>query len=203
MSTQEGIAVLIMRSSVLRIRSNAAESAQYLYGSSAAQPTDHNDWRKIAFYNIGWRSGDKKHTTDDLAKDINYLVATKPLDAIGISEVLNLRDDHLHERREIIMQPLLVARNDKAAQPAWEGRCDGHYIFLWNTSTLHPKMYEFIGCDIREHPWRRAQYMQSIYPNLQNRPPLHLIHCHSPVNPNLSDDRKKASFLIFLTNFSF
>ena len=171
-----------------------AEAAEFLHGSSVARTAEPGNWRKLAFYNIGWAHTSKKHTKKVLTDEIMTLVAKKDLDAIGISEVFNLKDDVFHAERQSIMEHLLGALNGSAAQPAWAGRCDGHYIFIWDTMTLHLNEYEFIGCGIAEHPWRRAQYMQFKYPDLQNGPLLHLLHRHSPSSENTKFTSSRRSF---------
>ena len=62
------------------------------------------------------------------------MVQHKCVDAVGISEVFNIRKD-LKERRLEIMDRLLVALNRSAVQPGsmvavWTGRFDGHDIFF-------------------------------------------------------------------------
>ena len=37
-----------------------AESAEYLFESSAARPASSNNWCRLAFYNIGWDAKSKK-----------------------------------------------------------------------------------------------------------------------------------------------
>ena len=88
------------------------------------------------------------------------------------------------------MNELVVALNDSAEQPVWEGRADVHYICLWNTTKLILKDYEVVSCGIHEHAWRRAQYFQfAVVPDGE---PLHVYHNHSPQsNKNLTNGRKK------------
>ena len=75
-------------------------SAEYMFGSSAAQPADHSGWRRLAFYNIGWNKTSKKHNMTLLAQEIWNIVHAKCIDAIGISEVFNLRDDTMRKERK-------------------------------------------------------------------------------------------------------
>ena len=172
--------------------SHHGAEAIILHGSSAAQPADHNAWRRISFYNIGWDASSKKHTAEMLAGEITDLVAVKGLHAIGLSEVFNLQnDEHLHDARQNIMQSVLTS----LGKAVWEGRCDGHYIFLWNKIAMQLKRYEYIDCGIIEHAWRRAQHFQFQYPGCQDEPSLHLIHCHSPSSHgNLTNDRRTKIF---------
>ena len=100
-----------------------------------------------------------------LATEILNMVHRKGIHGLGLTEVHNLRDDSLKEKREIIMHHLLATLNSSAARPAssthsdghlviddnvtqlvWAGRCDGHYIFLWNTVKLLLTHYEFVSC---------------------------------------------------------
>ena len=76
-----------------------------------------------------------------------------------------------------------------AEQPAWEGRTDVHYIFLWNSNRLRLVNYEVISCGITEHPNRRAQYFE--LHSTENDFPLHLYHNHSP-SPHLTVPRRKT-----------
>ena len=55
----------------------AVESAEYTIGSSAARPAAHDDWRRLAFYNIGWQETDKKHTMTWLPNEIYNIVNTR------------------------------------------------------------------------------------------------------------------------------
>ena len=80
------------------------------------------------------------------------MVIAKGADAIGISEIYNLRDTHLAEKRQIIMSYVLSTLNDSAQQPVWRGQSDGHYMFLWNTEKLRLKMYKYISCEVEEAP---------------------------------------------------
>ena len=67
------------------------------------------------------------------------MVQKLTLDAVGISEVYNLKDNDKRDERQIILQHLLSSLNSSAARPAssaWEGRSDGHYIFVWNSNRL-------------------------------------------------------------------
>ena len=75
-------------------------SAEYMFGSSAARPADHSGWRRLAFYNIGWNKTSKKHNMTLLAQEIWNIVHAKCIDAIGISEVFNLRDDTMRKERK-------------------------------------------------------------------------------------------------------
>ena len=144
----------------------AAEPAEYISGRSAVKPADGIPlWHRLAFYNIGWGSESKipLHTKEGLAKEICDMVQELNLDAVGISEVYNLKDDHNHDERQKILRHLLSSLNSSAARPAssaWVGRSDGHYIFVWNSNKLVLKDYEFVSCGIKKHPWRLCQYLE-------------------------------------------
>ena len=179
-----------------------AEPAEYISGRSAVQPADGIPlWHRLAFYNIGWGNKSKKpdHTKEGLAKEICDMVQELTLDAVGISEVYNLKDDDKHDERQIILRHLLSSLNSSAARPAssaWVGRSDGHYIFVWNSNKLVLKDYEFVSCGIKDHPWRRCQYLKFQCADSLDTPPLHVIHNHSPSSRNsvLTDERRKHVF---------
>ena len=80
------------------------------------------------------------------------------LDAVGISEVYNLKEVDKHGERQMILGHLLSSLNSSAARPAssvWVGRSDGHYIFVWNSNKLVLQDYAFVSCGITEHSWRK------------------------------------------------
>ena len=173
------------------------EPAEYISGSSAVPPAGGWLWLRLAFYNIGWDYKSKKsiHTQEGLAKEICDMVQELTLDAVGISEVYNLKDDDKHDERQVILRHLLSSLNSSAARPAssdWAGRSDGHYIFVWNSNQLVLKDYEFVSCGINEHSWRRSQYLQFQSAVLLTSLPLHVIHNHSPSSSNsiLTDNRR-------------
>jgi hypothetical protein len=173
-----------------RPRNTAPREAEYVRGSSAEQPAARGITHKLAFYNVGWQATDKKHNAAWLAREIKEIVSQKNVDAIGISEVFNQKDNHLKDRRENIMLELLRELNQRSAErPAWEGRTGVHKIFLWNSRRLRLLDYEVVSCGIQEHPWRKSQYFQ-----LQAKGsdfPLHVYHNHSPTT-NLTLGRKKT-----------
>ena len=119
-----------------------AEPAEYMSGSSAVQPANGIPlWQRLAFYSIGWNKDSKKpvHAKEGLAKKICDMVQELNLDAVGTSEVYNLKDDDKHDERQIILRHLLLSLNSSAARPAssaWVGRSDGHYLFVWNSNKL-------------------------------------------------------------------
>ena len=96
---------------------------------------------RLAFYAIGWKISSKetRHTMANLGKEICDIVRDKGVDAMGISEAFNLRDDH-HKKRQDIMKHLLSRLNSSAGQPAtsadssaeqpaWTGQCDGCLLY--------------------------------------------------------------------------
>ena len=108
-----------------------AEPAEYISGTGSVQHANGIPlWHKLAFYKIGWQSTSKKpgHTKEGLAKEICDMVQELTLDAVGITEVYNLKEDDKHDERQIILRHLLSSLSSSPAQPAWEGRSDGHYI---------------------------------------------------------------------------
>ena len=130
-----------------------SKPAEFLKGHRDAQSVGDVVWQRLAFYNIGWNHESKKphHTKEHLAREICAMVKAKALGAVGISEVFNLKDKTLHDERLVIMQYLLLQLNGSAAQPAssnatidflslaqhaWRGKCDGHYIFVWDSNKL-------------------------------------------------------------------
>ena len=77
-----------------------------------------------------------------------------------------------------MLQLLRELNQGSAEQPAWEGKTDVHYIFLWNSSSLHLLDYQVLSCGIPEHPWRKSQYFQLQAKGVDF--PLHVYHNHSP-----------------------
>ena len=133
------------------------------------------------------------------------MVHSKCVDGVGISEVFNLKDD-LWQRRQDIMQHIVSKLNSNAVRPAtssdsssapplWTGRSDGHYIFIWNSSRLLLKVYDYISCGVTEHIWRKTQYFQFQCAESPDDPPLHVCHNHSPSSKNetLTLERKKTN----------
>ena len=117
---------------------------------SATQPAVQGPSHKVTFYNAGWNEPSKKHNAVWLTRKVSDIVTKRNVDAIGISEVFNQRDD-LKDRREVIMSELLHHLNQcSAEQPAWEGRTDAHYIFLWNLNSLPLVDCDVVSCGITE-----------------------------------------------------
>ena len=112
-----------------------AEPAEYISGTGSVQHANGIPlWHKLAFYKIGWTSTSKKpgHTKEGLAKEICDMVQELTLDAVGITEVYNLKEGDKHDERQIILRHLLSSLSSSAGRPAssaWVGRSDGHYIF--------------------------------------------------------------------------
>ena len=107
---------------------------------NAALPAGYSEFHRLAFYNIGWNPFSRKawHTMDGLATEICDMVHDKCVDAVGICEVFNLRDDSCWQRRQDIMKHVVRKLNSSAEQPAtsadhsaeqpaWKGQSDGHY----------------------------------------------------------------------------
>ena len=158
-------------------------------------PAGYSEFHRLAFYNIGWNPFSKKgwHTMDGLATEICDMVHDKCVDAVGICEVFNLRDDSCWQQRQDIMEHVVwklnttaTSADNSAEQPAWKGQSDGHYIFAWNSNRLLLTSYEYISCGIAEHPWRMAQYLQfqPAQSHYHSRVSLHVCHNHSPSSRN-------------------
>ena len=122
--------------------------AEYMAGASLQPPGSRKDltappdgycgFYRLAFYDIGWKisSKERRHTMVNLGKEICDIVRDKGVDAIGITQVFDPRQVNHWQKRQGIMKHLLRGLNSSAAQPAWTGQCDGHYIFVWNSSRL-------------------------------------------------------------------
>ena len=164
---------------------------------SAEQPA--GVFYRCAFYNIGWNSKDKQkhHSKENLATEISNLVCEKHVDAVGISEVFNLREENMSQERQAIMDHVLSKLNiinpSRAAQPAWKGRCDGHYIFVWDSNRLVLELAEYVSCGIDADAWRKAQYLKFHCADSQGQPPLHVCHNHSPSSKKSKLGRKNEN----------
>ena len=77
--------------------------ASYMGSGSAEQPAVESQTHKLAFYNVGWNATSKKHNADRLALEVSDIVTERNVDAIGISEVFNQRDDDLKNFKENII----------------------------------------------------------------------------------------------------
>ena len=162
--------------------------ATYMVSGTAAQPAVQGPTHKLAFYNVGWVTSSKKHNAAWLAREVSDIVTKRNVDAIGISEVFNQREN-LEDRREDIMSVLLGHLNQgSAGQPAWEGRTDIHYIFLWKSNRLGLVNYEVVSCGIMNEPRRKCQYFE-FQPEGSNVP-LHVYHNHAPTT-GLTLNKKK------------
>ena len=150
----------------------ALRPAEYMTGDCLPPPGSRKDLTappdgycapyRLAFYAIGWKisSKERRHTMVNLGKEICDIVRDKGVDAMGISQVFDLRQVNHWQKRQGIMIHLLRGLNSSAAQPAWTGQCDGHYIFVWNSSRLTLKTAEYISCGIAGDDWRMAQYLR-------------------------------------------
>ena len=192
------------RNMVWRPRSSSVEQpAEYLSGdqSSAAQPAttyQEQSFCRFAFYNIGWQSTDKTRVAATLVSLVCTICQSKTVHAFGISEVFNIAQDNLYQRRQEVMKLILDALNvDSAGQPVWIGKADVHYIFVWNTDVLTCLLYEVISCGIEEHPERKAQYFEFV--TVMCDETLHVFHTHHPSSKtkNLTIDRRKRSCTTF------
>ena len=165
----------------------------------------------FAFYNVGWNAGSRKHHEQRLAREVCDMVRSRNIDAVGLCEVFSLlpqedlRQRQKDQRRKYIMGYLLQTLNRAQAGSStgrstlptamvWEGRVDGHYIFLWNSSKLHLHKYEYISCGVDQQDWRMAQYFRFKHPSGGDLPTLHVCHNHSPSSEKakLTPQRKKT-----------
>ena len=132
-----------------------------IHESSIARPVGYCGFYRLAFHNIGWNIGSKRPqpTTDNLATAICDMVRHKCVDAMGIGEAFNLRDDY-HEKRQDIMEHLLSKLNSSAGQPATSADSNAEQLAV-----------SFV---VRSHGQDRADPMGSILKQFAN--PAHR-HC--------------------------
>ena len=176
----------------------AMELATYMHPGSAAQPAVLGPTHKLAFYNVGWQFMSKKHNAAWLAREVLGIVTERNVDAIGISEVFSQKNDDLKGIKENIMSELLAQLNrGSAAQPAWQGRTDAHYIFLWNSNRLCLVDYEVVSCGIKSEPSRTGQYFK--FQPRGSDVHLHVYHNHAP-STKLTLGKKKATMKAFWTH---
>ena len=162
---------------------------------SASRSTGYSDVYRLAFYIIGGRDATPERDVpiigDGLATEICNMVRDKCVDAVGISEVFNhgtyCTSHHGWQQRQFIMELIVFKLNSTPGQPAssedssnerpaWKAQSDGRYVFLWNSNRLVLTAYKYISCDIKEHPWRMAQYLQFQHAESHSGPPLHICH---------------------------
>ena len=89
---------------IMAAPARSVKPAEYMFKCSAARPADGDNWYRLLFYNIGWNVTSKKprHTMEGMATEICSMVHCKCVDAVGISEVFNLKDDMWQQRRVIM-----------------------------------------------------------------------------------------------------
>ena len=158
---------------------------------SVAQPARPTalHMRKLAFYNIGWQSTEKKRDAAWLAREVSDIVSNKNVDAIGISEVFGQRED-LKQWRGNIMSELLEHLNQgSAGQPVWQGKTYIHHIFLWKSNSFELLDYDVVSCGIIGEPARKAQYFEFRPAGINDS--LYAFHLHNSVNPKLTSTNKK------------
>lgn len=148
---------------------------------SAERPEEKSNWYRLAFYNLGWKASSKNHTMERLAREMCELIELKDLDALGLCHGLfAIRQELSIQRRDVLLYILRVLNCNVETTgivglAPWRGRCDGHYIFLWNAKRLSLTKYEYVNCGIEDQPWRMAQYLQFHRSKLSG-PPLHVCH---------------------------
>ena len=152
---------------------------------SASRSIGYSDVYRLAFYIIGGRDatpeGDVPIIGDGVATEICNMVRDKCVDAVGISEVFNhgtyCTSHHGWQQRQFIKELIVFKLNSTPGQPAssedssnerpaWKAQSDGLVLTA----------YKYISCDIKEHPWRMAQYLQFQHSESHSGPPLHICH---------------------------
>ena len=164
------------------------------YNVGSAPPAVQGPTHKLAFYNVGWQPTSKTHNAAWLTREVSEIVTNGNVDAIGISEVFNIRNE-LNDMGNDIMSQLLGHLNQGSAErPAWEGKTDAHYIFIWKPNSLRLIDYDVVGCGVSSEPNRRGQYFQ--FQPIGSAVPLHVYHNHSP-SPKLTLGKKKTIMKTF------
>ena len=162
------------------------DAAQLVVSSS--QQSASTKVYKFASYNIGWNITDKSRSATRLANELLEVWWRHSFHAIGLSEVFEV--DYppqtlvaVNAQRQAILNVIVAAFNDAAATDdaaqlvVWQGRVDGHCMYLWHSSLglLHA---DYISLGITEQPWRKAQYL--CFRPADALAPLHVYHLHSP-----------------------
>ena len=172
----------------------SSTAAQRLVGDAAqlvvssSQQSALTKVYKFASYNIGWNITDKSRSATRLANELLEVWRRHSFHAIGVSEVFEV--DYpaqtlvaVNAQRQAILDVIVAAFNDAAATDdaaqlvVWQGRVDGHCMYLWHSSLglLHA---DYISLGINEQPWRKAQYL--CFRPADALAPLHVYHLHSP-----------------------
>jgi hypothetical protein len=110
-----------------------------LHNVGTAPPAVHGPTHKLAFYNVGWQPTSNMHNAAWLAREVHDIVTNGNVDAVGISEVFNIRDDLNDTRNDIMSQILGHLNQSNTERPAWEGKTDVHHIFIWKDDPNKPK----------------------------------------------------------------
>ena len=87
-----------------------------------------------------------QHTKEGLANAIRDMVQGLALDAVGISEVYNLKDDDKHDERQMILRHPLSSLNSSAARPAAlveQVEQPGHYPKRFKTPKTDKERAEY------------------------------------------------------------
>ena len=107
----------------------ALTPAEYMAGDCLPPPGSREDLTappdgycapyRLAFYDIGWKisSKERRHTMVNLGKEICDIVRDKEVDAMGISQVFDVKERH-PQKRQSIMKHLLSKLNSSAGQSA-------------------------------------------------------------------------------------
>ena len=131
-------------------------AAKRIRDVTSDQLVGYSNFYRLGFYNIGWNRLSRKHSKEDLATEICDMVRDKRADAVGISEVFNLREHH-QERRQNIMEHLLEKLNSSARQPATSTQ-----LIIYGQQCSPCSLYGWVGLtDITyssgtliDSPWR-------------------------------------------------
>ena len=102
MRTSEHRAALKRPSGSAAQSANDMQPAEYITGTCLAPPVGYGGFYRLAFYDICWNisSSQKHHTMHHLAREICDIIGDKGVDAVGISGVFGLREDHREKRPE-------------------------------------------------------------------------------------------------------
>ena len=88
------------RKGITWLANNDPQTAEYMYGSSAAQPVGRKRSYRLVFYNLGWDQASKKHSSERLADEVLLIIRSTSVHAMGICEVYNLKADKFYKARQ-------------------------------------------------------------------------------------------------------
>ena len=138
---------------------------------------------RAGFYNVGLQSQDKSERIKDLAVEVERILSTHTLDSLSLVEVFRI-DDGLNVERGILGE-LLQYLNRRAAQPAWAGLADAHYIFIYSlASSFRVSSHALLSCGIPTQPYRQALHV--VLQHLDTGAKIFLYINHSPSSQSRS-----------------